>query len=94
MLAYLNISKPGMGAPEQDTLNFDVEAAAEAAEMHSDVVVGIKTAHYWTNQPFDDDHPPWESVDKAVQAGRQCNLPAMIDFPSSTPRASLFGATS
>ncbi len=85
VLAYLNISKPGMGAPEQDTLNFDVEAAAEAAEMHSDVVVGIKTAHYWTNQPFDDDHPPWESVDKAVQAGRQCNLPAMIDFHPRLP---------
>ncbi|MCZ6635368.1 MAG: amidohydrolase/deacetylase family metallohydrolase [bacterium] len=80
VLAYVNIAKPGMGAPEQDITTFDVEAAAEAAGEHSDVVVGIKTAHYWTSKPFDDLHPPWESVEKSVQAGKLCGMPVMVDF--------------
>jgi len=80
ILAYVNISKPGMGAPEQTISNFDVDAAAAAAVRHSDVVVGIKTAHYWTREPFDDLHPPWESVEKAVDAGRACEMPVMVDF--------------
>ena len=85
VLAYVNIAKPGMGTPEQTISNFDAEAAAEAAETHAEVVVGIKTAHYWTNQPFDKDHPPWESVEKAVEAGNLCNMPAMIDFHPRPP---------
>ena len=80
ILAYVNISKPGMGAPEQTISNFDVDAAAAAADRNRDVVVGIKTAHYWTNKPFDADHPPWESVEKAVDAGTACDMPVMVDF--------------
>jgi dihydroorotase len=80
VLAYVNISASGMGASEQDITTFDVEAAAKAGEEHSDVVVGIKTAHYWTREPFDDLHPPWESVEKAVQAGNLCKMPVMVDF--------------
>ena len=30
--------------------------AAAIAEEYKDVVVGIKTAHYWAGQPFDADH--------------------------------------
>jgi dihydroorotase len=44
------------------------------------VVVGIKTAHYWTRAPFDAVHTPWASVDKAVEAGRLCDMPVMVDF--------------
>jgi dihydroorotase len=80
VLAYVNIAAPGMGDVEQVITNFDVEAAAGAADAHRDVVVGIKTAHYWTTHPFDAEHPPWESVEKAVQAGRLCNKPVMVDF--------------
>ena len=58
ILAYVNIAAPGMGAPEQTISNFDVDAAAAAADRNRDVVVGIKTAHYWTSKPFDADHPP------------------------------------
>jgi dihydroorotase len=80
ILAYVNIAAPGMGDPEQTIGNFDVEAAARAAAEHSDFVVGIKTAHYWTREPFDAGHPPWESGEKAVEAGRRCNMPVMVDF--------------
>lgn len=80
VLAYVNISAPGMGAPEQDIQTFDVDSAAKAALEHSEVVVGIKTAHYWTSAPFDDMHPPWESVEKAVEAGDGCGMPVMVDF--------------
>jgi dihydroorotase len=80
ILALVNISRPGMGDAEQVIANLDPEAAAEAALAHRDVVVGIKTAHYWTSLPFDAEHPPWESVEKAVQAGRLCDMPVMVDF--------------
>jgi dihydroorotase len=80
ILALVNIARPGMGEAEQVITNFDVEAAAQAALEHRDVVVGIKTAHFWTRLPFDADHPPWESVEKAVEAGRQCDMPVMVDF--------------
>lgn len=80
VLALVNISRPGMGAAEQIVTNLDAEAAAEAALKHRDVVVGIKTAHYWTSLPFDAEHPPWQSVEKAVQAGRLCEMPVMVDF--------------
>jgi hypothetical protein len=58
ILAYVNISAPGMGDPEQNIRTFEVDAAAGAATKHAAVVVGIKTAHYWTRDPFDAEHPP------------------------------------
>ena len=84
-LAFVNISKVGMGDAEQDIRTFDVHAAASSAREHSDVVVGIKTAHYWTTKPFDEDHPPWESVEKAVEAGELCEMPVMVDFWPRSP---------
>lgn len=80
ILAYVNIAVPGMGAAEQVIANFDVEATAGAAREHPDVTVGIKTAHYWTRHPFDADHPAWESVARAVDAGEACGMPVMVDF--------------
>jgi dihydroorotase len=88
ILAYVNISKPGMGAPEQTISNFDVDAAGGAAKEYKDVVVGIKTAHYWTSHPFDDEHPAWESVEKAVEAGDVCDMPVMVDFWPRPPERS------
>ena len=78
--AYVNISAPGMGDPEQTVSNLDPKKAAAAANDHHDVVVGIKTAHFWTKLPFDEDHPPWASVDNAVKAGEICDMPVMVDF--------------
>jgi dihydroorotase len=80
LFALVNISKPGMGDPEQIVANLIPEAAAEAALAHKDFVVGIKTAHYWTEHPFDAEHPPWASVERCVEAGRLCDMPVMIDF--------------
>ena len=80
VLAYVNIAGPGMGDPEQTVANLDPKAAAAAAQAFSSVVVGIKTAHYWTDAPFDDQHPPWASVEASVAAGELCDMPVMVDF--------------
>ena len=88
ILAYVNISAPGMGNTEQDIRTFDVGGAASAATEHRDVVVGIKTAHYWPREPFDADHPPWESVERAVEAGDLCGMPVMVDFWPRPPERS------
>ena len=80
VFAYVNISAPGMGDPEQTVANLVPGKAADAARAHRDVVVGIKTAHFWTRHPFDDEHPPWASVDRAVEAGELCGMPVMVDF--------------
>ena len=80
IFAYVNIAAPGMGEPEQTVANLRPKEAADAALAHKDICVGIKTAHYWTQAPFDDDHPPWASVDACVEAGELCQMPVMIDF--------------
>ena len=48
--------------------------------LHKGVIVGIKTAHYWTHDPWDTAHPPWASVDAAVDAGNRSGRPVMVDF--------------
>jgi dihydroorotase len=53
VLAYVNIVGSGMsGEWERDVR--DMRSAL--ADEHRDVVVGIKTAHYWANRPFDTEH--------------------------------------
>ena len=60
ILAYVNIVNQGMlGDFEQDPRNFDAEYAASVVEAFPEICVGIKTAHYWGNQPWDDLHIPW-----------------------------------
>ncbi|MGI6782991.1 MAG: amidohydrolase/deacetylase family metallohydrolase [Aminivibrio sp.] len=73
-LAFLNIAGYGMLSDmiEQHAPDFDAEAAAKTAKKHRDVIVGIKSAHYWG--------PGWESVDRAVDAGEAAGLPVMVDF--------------
>ena len=81
VLAYVNIVGSGMGGEwEHDVREMRPELAAAMAEEHRDVVVGIKTAHYWAKRPFDAEHPPWAAVDAAVEAGELCGLPVMVDF--------------
>src|SRR5262249_4689066 len=79
-LAYVNIAAPGMGGAGEVIRDFDVGAAEGAGADHRGGGGGIKTAHYWTGEPFDAEPPPWESVEKAVEAGRLCNKPVMVDF--------------
>ncbi len=81
VLAYVNIVGSGMGGDwEHDVGEMRPERAAATAEEHAEVVVGIKTAHYWAGRPFDAEHPPWAAVDAAVAAGELCGLPVMVDF--------------
>jgi dihydroorotase len=86
VLAYVNIVGSGMlGEWEHDAAEMRPKLAAAAAEEFSEVVVGIKTAHYWAQRPFDAAHPPWAAVDAALEAGERCGLPVMVDFYPMLP---------
>lgn len=81
IFAFINIVKSGMiGDFEQDVNEMDPEMAASIVLAYPDICVGIKTAHYWTYQPWDDAHTPWAAVDRALEARDICNKPLMVDF--------------
>jgi len=81
VLAYVNIVGSGMGGEwEHEAREMSPGLTAAMALEHRDVVVGIKTAHYWAKRPFDADHQPWTAVDRAVEAGERSGLPVMVDF--------------
>ena len=81
LFGYVNIVGRGMGGDwEHDVREMQPAMAAAVAEAFPDVVVGIKTAHYWAKQPPDAEHPLWAAVDGAVAAGERCGLPVMVDF--------------
>jgi len=80
VLAMLNIVGNGMGGRpdvEQNTKDMDPQRTAEVAKRHSDVVVGIKVAHYAG--------PEWIAVDRGVEAGKLANIPVMVDFATFRP---------
>ncbi|MGO8814428.1 MAG: amidohydrolase/deacetylase family metallohydrolase [Terriglobia bacterium] len=80
IFALLNIVGHGMGGRmdvEQNTKDMDPVRTAEVARRNSDVVVGIKVAHYAG--------PEWIAVDRGVEAGRLANIPVMIDFATFRP---------
>ena len=94
ILAFLNIADGGMvhADSEQDVSAMRPEVVAALAGSYSDVIVGIKAAHYWTKAPWDAEHPPWASVDNALEAGALCDQPVMVDFwprPPERPYADL-----
>jgi len=72
--AFLNIVGMGMVSTvmEQNTHDMDVERAVAVGREHQDVIVGMKTAHYWA--------PDWISVDRMLEAGRRLGKPSMVDF--------------
>ena len=74
VLAMLNIVGAGIinYEAEQNPHDMDPEKTAEMAKQHSDIVVGIKSAHWWA--------PDYTSVEKAVEAGRLAGFPVMVDF--------------
>ncbi len=81
VLALLNIVDVGMGDDrEQDPREMDAKLCADTIKKYRDVIVGVKTAHYWTGKPWDKEHPPWVAVDRAVEAGKLANVPVMVDF--------------
>ncbi len=82
ILAFLNIASNGMmdGDSEQTVADMNPRVVASMVQAYPEILVGIKTAHYWTNKPWDEMHPPWASVERAVQAGELCGKPVMVDF--------------
>lgn len=72
--AFVNIVGLGMvsNEMEQNVHDMDIGRAVDTVQEHADVVVGIKTAHYFG--------PEWISVDRALAAGRKTGLPTMVDF--------------
>ncbi len=74
VLAFLNIIGAGMagGAIEQNLGDMDPKLTALEARRFSEYIVGIKLAHYSGED--------WTPTERAVEAGRQANIPVMIDF--------------
>ncbi len=80
VLAFLNIVGHGMGGGndvEQNTQDMDPKPAAAMAKKYPQVIVGFKSAHY--------QGPEWISVDGALNAGKETNLPVMVDFGTFRP---------
>jgi len=82
ILAFLNIASSGMVVSESEQTLADLNPAvvAHVAQTFPELILGIKTAHYWTEKPWDELHPPWGSVDRALEAAELCGLPVMVDF--------------
>jgi dihydroorotase len=81
VLAFLNIVSNGMqGGLEQSLDEMDVNLCSATIKKYPDILVGVKTAHYWTNLPWDAEHVPWAAVDRAIDCGKLANVPVMFDF--------------
>ena len=81
VLAFLNIVADGMnGGLEQSVDQMDAKRCVETIRKYPDIIVGVKTAHYWTEDPWDAEHVPWMAVDRAEECGRLANVPVMFDF--------------
>ena len=83
VLAFLNIVGAGMrgGPVEQNLSDMDATLTAMRAREHKSLVVGVKVAHF--------SGPEWDPVTRAVQAGREADIPVMVDFGGHTPPLSL-----
>ncbi len=83
VLVFLNIVGTGMkgGSWEQDLSDMDARLTANTAKKFSDVVVGVKVAHYAG--------PEWDPVERGVEAGTLADIPVMIDFGGVIPELSL-----
>jgi dihydroorotase len=89
ILAFLNVVDNGMNDVDENTVaRMRPDAAAEMACRYSDLIVGIKAAHYWVQGAYDADHQPWDNVERAVQAGELCHKPVMVDFWPRLPERS------
>ena len=89
VLAFLNIVAAGMNSgKEQDVSEMDPQLCAETIRSFRNVIVGVKTAHYWTEKPWDAAHPPWAAVDRAEDCGKLAGVPVMFDFWPRPPERS------
>jgi dihydroorotase len=83
VLSFINIVGSGMkgGPVEQNLTDMDPKLTAIRIRQHQDQIVGIKVAHYAGLE--------WDPVTRAVEAGREADVPVMIDFGGHTPPLSL-----
>lgn len=83
VLSFLNIVGSGMrgGPVEQNLADMDPRLTAMRIREHKNLIVGVKVAHY--------SGPEWDPVTRAVAAGRQGNVPVMVDFGGHTPPLAL-----
>jgi dihydroorotase len=90
ILAFINIACSGMvdADSEQRVIDLNPSITASLALAYPDIIVGIKSAHYWTSQPWDAPHAPWTSVERAIEAGELCHRPVMVDFWPRPPERS------
>jgi dihydroorotase len=79
VLSFINIVGSGMkgGPVEQNLADMDARLTAMRIRQHRDLIVGIKVAHY--------NGPEWDPVTRAVAAGREMNVPVMVDFGGNNP---------
>lgn len=83
VLALLNIVGTGMRSrfQEQDVSDMNpVMTAHSIQKLYPDILVGIKSAHYWGD---------FTQVDLAVEAGKLANVPVMVDFGEHDPPNSI-----
>ena len=83
ILAFLNVIGGGMVSrfEEQDITDMNpVMNAHMITRLYPQIIVGIKSAHYWGD---------FTSVDKAVESGRLANVPVIVDFGEHTPTNSI-----
>lgn len=83
VLAFLNIVGAGMkGNPEEQNLrDMDPKLTAMAAEQYDEIVVGVKLAHYQGHE--------WAPTERAIEAGREADVPIMVDFGHADPPLSI-----
>ena len=84
VLAFLNIVGAGMYGrfEEQDVTDMNpVMTAYMVIRLFPDILVGIKSAHYWG--------PDFTQVDRAVEAGKLANVPVMVDLGEHHPPLSI-----
>lgn len=83
VLALLNIVGTGMASryEEQDLTDMNpVMVANMIKRMYPNIIVGIKSAHYWGD---------YSQVQKAVEAGKLADVPVMVDFGEHQPPLSI-----
>ena len=81
VLAFLNIVANGMsGGLEQSVDEMNVKRCSDTINKYPELIVGVKTAHYWPTEPYDGEHTPWAAVDRAVACGEAVHKPVMFDF--------------
>jgi dihydroorotase len=79
VLAFVNIVGSGMkgGPVEQNLSDMDAAQTAKRIKEYPGVIVGVKVAHFMG--------PEWDPVTRAVEAGREANVPVMVDFGGHNP---------